>query len=258
MFFVLSKILYFFVQPIFWIIVLAGISLFSKVEKRKKRARKWAFILLILFTNPWLASKLEYYWSYPAPEITELKKKYPVGIVLGGFSNPSGLPASFFHHNPAGDRISTAVELYHFGIIDKILITSGSGRLMGDQTNEADYTKEYLMRIGIPDTAIIVENQSKNTYENARETYKLLQSLYPNEIPESLLITSPFHMRRSLACFSKAGFYNSTPFSAGCIANKGGMTIGEAINPNVEALLIWERILKEMMGMMVYKMKGYI
>lgn len=258
MFFILSKVLYFLVQPIVWIIFFVAVSLLSKVDRRKRVFKRLAFFSLLFFTNPWIANQLDRLWSYHPQEVTTVKEIYPLGIVLGGFSNPSALPASFFHNNPSADRISTAHELFQAGLIEKILITSGSGRLMGDQTNEATYAKEYLMELGVPDSSIIVEDNSKNTYENARETHKLLSQLYPNGIPKSLLITSPFHMRRSLACFEKAGFTNSRAFSAGTLGNKGGLTLGEAINPSLEAAQTWERTMKEMVGYVVYKLKGYI
>ena len=50
---------------------------------------------------------------------------------------------------------------------------------------------------------ILIENDSRNTYENAVNSAKMLNTSYPNG--RLLLVTSAFHMRRSLACFRKTG-----------------------------------------------------
>ena len=58
------------------------------------------------------------------------------------------------------------------------------------------------LALGIPPEAIIVENRSTSTAENAREVARLLR---PEATPSILLVTGPLHMRRAKLCFEKLG-----------------------------------------------------
>src|SRR3546814_10230096 len=58
--------------------------------------------------------------------------------------------------------------------------------------------------MGVPDSVILVENKTRNTHESAAKVKNMLQDLgYTSH--DCLLITSAFHMRRSLACYRKVG-----------------------------------------------------
>ena len=72
--------------------------------------------------------------------------------------------------------------------------------MYGTEKSEAILTRELLIRLGVPDSAIIVEPASRNTYENALFTREILKEKYPNATPRLLLITSAWHMRRSMGC----------------------------------------------------------
>ena len=61
---------------------------------------------------------------------------------------------------------------------------------------------EILKEWGIPSEAVLIEGRSRNTYENAIETKKLLKA---RQIDKILLITSALHMPRALATFRTAG-----------------------------------------------------
>jgi uncharacterized SAM-binding protein YcdF (DUF218 family) len=181
---------------------------------------------------------------------------YELGIVLGGYSMPDGLPNDRFHPNHNAERITVALELYRLGKIKRILISTGALTLDRQGPNEAHHTAAFLQRLGIPDTAIIIEDRSRNTYENALFTAELLSSkgLYGQS---SLLITSPFHMRRSMACFRKQGL-NPTPFPAGVLALSGDFTSYHKFLPHPISYYRWEALSKEIVGMAMYKLQGYI
>jgi uncharacterized SAM-binding protein YcdF (DUF218 family) len=66
--------------------------------------------------------------------------------------------------------------------------------------------KKYLKSINFPDSALIVESESKNTYENALFTKKMIDSLNLNG--SFILVTSAIHMPRAMAVFKKVGFKN--------------------------------------------------
>ena len=101
------------------------------------------------------------------------------------------------------DRLIQAIALYHNGKVRKILLSGGSGYISFPEWRESVYLAEVLEQSCIPDSSIIIEKNSRNTRENAVESAKILgNGKYGQRF---LLITSGTHMKRSLACFKKAG-----------------------------------------------------
>ena len=121
--------------------------------------------------------------------------------------------------------------------------------------NSNDVTK-YLRSISIPDSSIIIENNSKNTYENAIFTKHILDSIKFNG--SILLVTSSFHMRRSIAIFKKAGYKNITPYVTNKITGLRKFEFDYCFIPNVEAIFGLNLILHEIAGYVTYKLKGYL
>ena len=255
MFFILSKVLVFIITPIVWIVALLIISLFTKKPKRKRRTFIAALILLLFFSNSFLLDNVMRMWEIPAVSEVDLKDSYDVGIVLGGMmSYDSNLDRLQF--SKGVDRILQAIQLYKDGVIEKILITSGSGSITYSDIKEAPLIKKYLLTLEIPEEDILIESESKNTRENALFSKPILDK----EAPEGkyLLITSAFHMRRSIGCFKKVGI-KVTPFSTDRYS--GGprrWALDFLLIPNVEAFHTWNVLIHEMTGYWVYKIMGYV
>ncbi|CAM5775179.1 membrane protein [Labrys miyagiensis] len=88
----------------------------------------------------------------------------------------------------------------------KIVFTGGVGSLAGQfwgDAAEADASRQLFRSFGIPDDRMVFENRSRDTYENAEFTYQMLK---PQPGQRYLLVTSGYHMPRSMALFRKAGF----------------------------------------------------
>ncbi|MFN5416177.1 MAG: YdcF family protein [Flavobacteriia bacterium] len=183
-------------------------------------------------------------------------KKYEVGIVLGGmfeFDND----VKQLSVRRGADRIWQALALYKKGKIKKILITGGSGYVTDRGLNEAKQLKPYLIQIGIPEKDIIIEINSKNTYENAVETKKILVRSYPH-IKKCLLITSGQHMRRARAIFKKEGFVFDTFSTDLYTSPKRHYYWHQFIVPDVEVLFNWNGLIKEWFGYISYWFAGYL
>ena len=257
MFFVLSKILFFIIQPIVWLVGLLGWSYFTKNSEKKVKILRGIFWMVLLLTNPFLSNRVFHAWEYPALSLGSMKDTFDVGIVLGGYSDFDGYAINDrLNFNEASNRFQDAYVLYKKGIIKKILITSGSGALLGDKINEADMSKIALLQYGVPETDILIENQSMNTRENAvfTKTFLEKQGLAQSKL---LLITSAMHMRRSIGCFKKVGL-NFTPFSAHFFASRLQWNMESTILPDNKAFSRWEKFLKEWVGYVVYWLQGYI
>jgi len=133
---VLSKILSFLVNPVFWIAFFIILAIFFKNKKRIKCL--WtAGILFLFFSNPFIINEILQYWEYPALKKSEIHNTYPVGIVLGGMIKYYNTEMNRTTYNQGIDRLLQGIDLYHEKKIKKILISGGSGHLFFPDKKEA-------------------------------------------------------------------------------------------------------------------------
>lgn len=255
MFFFLSKILAFIIAPYTWLF-LAILFLLKKVWRTPYK--KWILglsIFMYVISNSFLVDEVVRAWEYTDDDIYLKSTRYDMAIVLGGMSRIDERQerADF---NFSGDRLFQTLELYHKGRVNKIFISGGSGSISHPEHREAIYIKKYLKNIAIPDSNIIIESNSKNTYENAVFSKHILDSLqFKGSI---LLVTSSFHMRRALAIFEKAGYKNMTPYVTNKITGERKFEFDYCFIPNIDAVFSLNLILHEMAGYLTYKIKGYL
>jgi uncharacterized SAM-binding protein YcdF (DUF218 family) len=126
-------------------------------------------------------------------------------VVLGGAIDPDlsaarGKPVL----DRSGDRIIAAAELARQYPNARIVYSGGNANLIRDDTEkEADYALSMLEELGVAKARLAAERLSRNTVENA-EFAKAVAN--PKEGERWLLVTSAFHMPRSMGLFRKAGF----------------------------------------------------
>lgn len=252
MFFILSKILQFFLMPLVWFFIIVIISFFIKRKDIKNKLRLFAFILLLFFSNPFIQDEFMRWWEIKAVKVSDIQQKYDYGIVLTGMISYDNTYERI-NFLRSSDRIFQAIDLYKQGIISNIFITGGSGMIFDQHNKESEILKKYLLRIGIPQENIIIETESRNTYENALETGKMLK---PDGSKSYLLITSAFHLRRASACFKKQGFEFDV-FATDRYAGNRKFQVNHLIVPKAETLLRWNILIKEMFGTIAYKIVGY-
>lgn len=233
----------FLISPLVWVCVLLILALISKKSTRSKRLLKVALLVLFIFSNTFLVRKVfnAYEAKYPK------EQQYDVGILLGGFSNINKLNQQIVFTS-AGDRFLQTVALYKQGKIKKILITSGSSNLIHKEIKEADLVRNYLNKIGIPDSAILIENQSRNTIENAKFSKELINKINPQA--KILVITSAWHIPRAKLIFSKF-FEKDIQFYPTNHIGKTEYDLSDFIIPSSEALSNWNLLLKEWLGLVV-------
>ena len=253
MFFIFSKILAFIITPIVWIFGLLLAGLIVKRQPLKKRLLIASAVVLFFFSNDFIFDEFMRAWEVPAIHDSEIKGQYDVGIVLGGMVDyDEDFKRVSFQHG--SDRLFQAIELYKQGKIKKLLLDGGSGSLL-KEWREAPVLRDYLIKIGIPDSVIIVEPNSRNTHENATFAKHLLDSAAPHG--RYLLITSAFHMRRSVKCFTKTGI-QTTAYSTDRNSGPRKFIFDHVFIPDENALEGWNMLLHEWMGYITYKISGYI
>lgn len=255
MFFFLSKALVFFIQPINWTVLLLLIALLTKREKLRRRCFYWGVGMLLFFTNPLLNHFMVSWWEADAVTIESLEGEHDIALVLGGYVNfRSDAPKDRVNFNERSNRLINALELHKIGKVDQLLLSGGIGSLMDREFNEATEVVRFLHRLEIPDSVLLRETRSRNTYENIVYSKAIIDSLKPDA--RVLLFTSAFHMPRALAICKKQGL-EVTAFPTDIIQDPLSWNPQNWLLPDTGGFHLWALFIKEWVGYVVYKMKGY-
>jgi uncharacterized SAM-binding protein YcdF (DUF218 family) len=253
-FFWFSKILEFLFSPLTWIIIALVMALLQRKPVRRKRWLIVSLIMAFVFTNSFLATEAIRFLEISKSDMKQ-DTVYDAAILLGGGMITFDKDEQQFSFRVNTDRYLQALALFHEGKVKNLLISGGSGSMVFRDMSEASLLYEFSGKLGFDTTRIIYENESDNTYQNAKFSMKILQDSLPGE--HYLLITSASHMRRAAAVFRKAGLtfdmYPTNP-----IAGKRRNDPYFLIMPSSSALIIWETFFKETIGYVVYKIAGYL
>ncbi|UYN88231.1 MAG: YdcF family protein [Cyclobacteriaceae bacterium] len=209
--------------------------------------------MLLFFSNDFIANEVMMAWEVPATPFHKITKNYSYGILLTGVTSTDTQPDDRVYFHRGADRVVHTVELFKRGVISHVIIAGGSGRLVTEGRKEADDIYKALLLMGVDSTALLIENESRNTYESAVNVKKMLGPEYEN----LLLITSAYHMRRSRGCFEKAGL-SVDVFSTDFYTHPRTFTPDVLFVPKVDALLAWQRMIREWIGIVAYKWAGYM
>jgi uncharacterized SAM-binding protein YcdF (DUF218 family) len=254
MFFFLSKTIGLLTQPLvlFGLLLLAGVLI--RNTRWKKRLLLFSVALYLLWGNEFISNELLRMWELPPTPYSAINKQYEYGIVLTGVTKAQVGPPDRVFFARGADRATHAIQLYKLGIIRKIIISGGVGRLVDIGQTEAADLRDFMILCGVDRTHILVESKSNNTAESAREVTSLFRGVDPQQF---LLITSAFHQRRSLACFKKQG-WSLDHFSADPFAHARRYTFEILFVPDLDAWMNWQILFKEWSGMIMYRLAGYI
>lgn len=207
MFFVVSKIFWFVAQPLnLAILLIATGLLLVRLGRRRTGLAALGTALAILVLATWtslgaiLLNPLEERYQRPDPAPGDV-----AGIVVlgGGFEGAINLARGGYELNSAGDRfVETAVLARRYPQA-RVVVTGGMGSLVLDGEGDGDTAPRLLEALGVGRDRLILENRSRDTYENALFTSRLVQ---PKPGETWLLVTSALHMPRAMALFEKVGF----------------------------------------------------
>jgi uncharacterized SAM-binding protein YcdF (DUF218 family) len=253
MFFILSKLLFYLVMPLTWILIALFYAIFTRHQNRRKKALVTATILLLFFTNPFISNEAWLAWEHPPTPINKLQQ-YDAAIILTGITNTDKSPHDRVYLQKGADRVMLPLQLYKEGYIQKIIISGGSGSLTPKTPTEAAQLKRLLLYAGVPADVILTEEKSRNTHENALFTKALLQQ--QPQLKKLLLVTSAFHMRRAPACFQKQGI-SADGFSTDFYTSDRSFSMDQLLIPQELHLYHWQKLFHEVLGFIVYKIMGY-
>lgn len=212
-----------------------------------------SLLTLFVFSNEFLFLEICRLYEYPVVQEKELEESYSAAIILGGM-------VRFNEYNEqvefqgSSDRFLNVLPLYFDGRVKKLLLSGGSGRLLQDE-KESTILKDYLLKIGVKEADLLIESESRNTYENALYSSKLLNARKLQ--PPYLLTTSASHMGRSMACFEKQAL-DVDPFPVDYHWRSREYNPDRLFMPKASVLSKWNWLIHEWVGLLTYKLMGYI
>ncbi len=204
--FLLSKLFWVFAQPLsiaFLLATLAAVLAFIGWRKFSGVSAGLAALVLFvtLFTTTGVVALqvLEARFERPPADPAEVACM----IILGGaFDNEVNTARGGMELNQSADRFVEALRLARNNSQARILISGGDGSISGTFEGEAQTAERFFSAFGISSDRLIKENTSRTTYENSLNTAELLKA---QGLENCLLITSAFHIPRSVGLFAKAG-----------------------------------------------------
>jgi uncharacterized SAM-binding protein YcdF (DUF218 family) len=211
-FFIVSKIAWAFLSPanviIFASFLGALFLIFNRISAAKKLLIPTGLIAFTIMAYPvsdYLMEPLEKRFAKPETMPYEID-----GIIVlgGGEELARSLSWNTAELGIAGDRYIGAAKLASIYPRIPIIFSGGSGdpRLQ-NSGGEAAIAKQLLTSVGVPEYRLIIESESRNTFENFVNTKPLL----PKADGKYLLVTSAFHMPRAVGVAQMQGI-NLVPY----------------------------------------------
>jgi len=207
----------------------------------------WYVAVFVLPVAAWLSLPLESRFVRPAAPPADVTGI----IVLGGaveqdLTAAHGIPAL----NGAAERMTEGVALALRYPQARLVFTGGSSAVVPGGPSESDTARRLFTDLGLPASRLVFEEISRNTWENAEFTHRLLQ---PRPGETWLLVTSASHMPRAMGCFRAAG-WNIIPWPV-------NFTTGASPSlwwnwPFPTRLNQAETALREYVGLVVYWLTG--
>jgi len=255
LFFIAAKLIWALIRPETWLVIGLAWGYLLLARQKISRARRVlaltlaaTVIIAILPLGELLIRPLE--TSDPAnPTVTA-----PIGIIVLGGAEDARRTA-YWHQvqlNGAGERFTAALALARGFPNAKLIFSSGSGSLKDalGRVSGASVAKRFFAEQGIPASRVILESKSRNTAENARLTYALLQ---PKPGQNWVLITSAFHMPRATRSFQRAGWTGVVPYPVDYRSGQFVDDIGWDLAKN---LITLNTAVKEYVGLLAYSLTG--
>jgi uncharacterized SAM-binding protein YcdF (DUF218 family) len=183
-------------------------------------------------------------------------------VVLGGATKSAFFPRPTVDLNEAGDRVIYAAQLYLQKKAPVIVLSGGRIDWRGSGSSESGDMAKVLSSIGIPAEALVQEPESLNTYQNAVNVKKVLES---RGIRRVLLVTSAMHMPRSLLIFKRQGI-DAIPAPTDFLVSEGELQELSSspksailnLLPSVDNLEMLTAAIKEYVGIIAYGLRGWL
>ena len=190
---------------------------------------------------------------YPVRRVETLPAADAI-VLLGGNLQPISGDMLYPNLSSTADRIWHAARLYDTGKAPLIIVSAGNVWGDRERSSEADATSMLLEALGVPADAVVLDRDSRNTRQNAVFTERIATG---RGIARVLLVTSHWHLRRAEAAFRRVGM-EVIPVATdhgGSTSDKPGIFM---FIPQTESLKFNSVLLKEHLGYLVYRLRGWV
>jgi uncharacterized SAM-binding protein YcdF (DUF218 family) len=220
-----------------------------------------ALVILFLSGNIWIS-----HWLAQSLEWQNIPKgELPTAdaiVVLGGGTRSQAYPRPDVDFSDAGDRVWYGGNLYREQKAPKVIVSGGRISWKGSGDPESEDLTKILVKMGVPKEDIIPEGESYNTHDNAVYVDKILKA---QNFKTILLVTSAMHMPRSMAIFKHLGINAiaaPTDYRVSQLEldepNRQNESMILGFLPNEEWLSLTTQAIREYIGLLVYKLKGWL
>jgi uncharacterized SAM-binding protein YcdF (DUF218 family) len=214
-----------------------------------------------LSSNVWVVNGMLQSLEWRHIPSGELPKAEAI-VLLGGATKSVAYPRVNPDLSEHGDRVTYTAQLYKQGKAPLVIISGGRSAWMESGAPESSDISKLLQKdYGIPSAAIVEDREALNTYENAINVQKIMKE---RNIKQVLLVTSAFHMPRSVRIFRKLNI-DIIPAPSDYLVSQN--ELDEPLNtveafilgiiPNTERLDKFTVALKEYVGTWTYILKGW-
>ncbi len=250
-FWVVSKVIWSLLAPevlLLFLLILGTCLLWTRHSKRGHNIITFSVVIIALITilpfSDLILSPLEN--RFPVPK--KLPNKVSGIIVLAGAEEISvtsdrNQPSL----NSGGERLTTFIWLANNYPDAMLVFSGGSGSLFNQKQKSVDTARMIFEQVGLDSKRVKFESESKNTAESANYTFQLIK---PNIDQKWILVTSAYHIPRSVGLFRRAG-WNVIPYPVDFITTKSLV-----FKFDLKEIGKFSRGLREWLGILVYRIIG--
>jgi uncharacterized SAM-binding protein YcdF (DUF218 family) len=218
----------------------------------KRKLLLWAgFFLLLLFSMPVTSEMLMRSVEGDAGRASaESVQKADAIVVLSGMLNQvEGAPLGEW--GEAADRYEGGIELFKAGKAPVIVFTRGLWSWRTNDIPEGELLAARAVKSGIPQSSILLTGKAGNTDEEAEAARKLLGTGLNGRSKTIILVTSAYHMRRSMLLFEKSGFHVISFRVDYQVGNDHPLTLLDFL-PDAKSLEQSQKAMRELYGWIFY------
>jgi uncharacterized SAM-binding protein YcdF (DUF218 family) len=262
-FFGLYKFVKYGLYPLTWVVLLLSVATILALFPFSPKRLRWvrllvisSLLLLVTLSSPLVAipliGSLESWYHHP--QLTPSDRFDAIVVLGGGLDEKGSLRPAVELSSYSRNRTTCGVDLFQQGYATMLVLTGGDARVFGTGPKEAVEMKRWAVRLGVPESATMIDTEARNTYENATGTKRLLG---PASI---LLVSSASHLPRAVPVFTKQGFH-VTPAPCDYVAQNLPRESWDDLDPfnflpNDIALQHTTETVTEVAGMVIYWLAG--
>jgi uncharacterized SAM-binding protein YcdF (DUF218 family) len=263
--FLLSKLLPQLVYPLGASLLLLALGLVGRRRRWGPGLSAAGLALLWLASMPWLSRQLV--WGLEERAVRLMPDPLPAAdavLVLGGGLVPPLPPRRRVEVSDAADRLLTGVDLIRQGKAPWLVVSGGRVTFAsGDPSPpEATYAATLAASLGVPPERIVRSEAPRNTAEEAMAMRAIARERGWRTL---LLVTSATHLPRATATFRHLTDLRIVPVACDfqlAARNQSGQATAESLVldllPKAGSLASTTSSLKELLGLTVYRLRGWL